>query len=202
MLDHFKWRKKQISHYFLPKTRQERLQLKQQYASQFAKKEIAAKSTDLTLKELKETVLATAVSNPYEDPTKTNQLLYKTSNENEDEDEEAVADRANAPVVMQEQARKLLLTEEEAGSKVVSNAFFREHQSKKEELRAADVKEPKDMTVRQLLKIDDRMDPVQLRDSVYQSNVQEEPEMQDGQDEAERQENLRALHKHTTYRKN
>ena len=44
MLDQYKWRRKEINNFFLPKTRQERLVAKQRFASQHGRKDVAHKA--------------------------------------------------------------------------------------------------------------------------------------------------------------
>merc|ERR1719482_1235162 len=41
MLDQYKWRKKEINNFFLPKTRQERMVSKQRFAAQYGRKDAA-----------------------------------------------------------------------------------------------------------------------------------------------------------------
>ncbi|KAF4741083.1 hypothetical protein FOZ63_007940, partial [Perkinsus olseni] len=77
MLDHFKWRKKQVNHFFAPKSRHERLLMKQKFSSQFARKGVAEKASQQTLQELRETVMATALADPMEDISRTEQTLNR-----------------------------------------------------------------------------------------------------------------------------
>ncbi|KAF4711080.1 hypothetical protein FOZ62_007930, partial [Perkinsus olseni] len=77
MLDHFKWRKKQVNHFFAPKSRHERLLMKQKFSPQFARKGVAEKASQQTLQELRETVMATALADPMEDISRTEQTLNR-----------------------------------------------------------------------------------------------------------------------------
>jgi hypothetical protein len=168
LLDQFQWRKKQIGNYFLPKTKLERAVLKAKYASQVGKREIAEKTAESVLKELKDTVLATAAVNPLEDVARTQQIVNK-SGDPDDKSKLLKASAAVGPVLGASAGAKkvLLAAEDDISGELVSNAFRREHKIRIDELKGGDVKEVGDMTVRQLLKIDDRVDAVQLQDAVY-----------------------------------
>jgi hypothetical protein len=75
MLDQYKWRKKEISNYFLPKTRQERMVAKQKFAAQYGRKEVAYQHTAATLKELRETIIDSSAANTLEDVARTKQQM-------------------------------------------------------------------------------------------------------------------------------
>ena len=134
MLDHLKWRKKQFASYFLPKTRQEKLENQQKFTSQYDKKEIASKTTAQVLEELRGTIMATAAADPLEDPSYTVQALKpkKPSQEHE------IDSNMEMGPVNPKQA--LLLAEDAAGGSLFKkNNDFGSKQ------------------VRQLLKIDSRL---------------------------------------------
>merc|ERR1719453_2392002 len=67
MLDQYKWRKKEISNYFLPKTRQERMVAKQKFAAQYGRKDVAYKQTAATLSELRNTIVDSSGTDTLED---------------------------------------------------------------------------------------------------------------------------------------
>merc|ERR1712100_893798 len=75
MLDQYKWRKKEISNYFLPKTRQERMVAKQKFAAQYGRKDVAYKQTAATLQELRTTIMDSSGTDTLEDVGRTKQLM-------------------------------------------------------------------------------------------------------------------------------
>lgn len=78
MLDQYKWRKKEINNFFLPKTRQERAITKQRFASQYGRKDTAYMTTQGTLKELRDTIVASAQSNQLEDYGRTKNVIEES----------------------------------------------------------------------------------------------------------------------------
>lgn len=85
MLDQYKWRRKQVNDFFLPKTRQERTMIKQRFQAQYFTKDTTHESVKRTLRNLKQTVLDTKEANPLEDITRTTHAMQQ--------DEPAVAFR-------------------------------------------------------------------------------------------------------------
>merc|ERR1719395_120885 len=81
MLDHYKWRRKQINNYFLPKTGAERRLVKQKCSAMLATKEVNARASKQTLRELQSTIMDTAhalqAANVSEDAARTQQIMMQ-----------------------------------------------------------------------------------------------------------------------------
>merc|ERR1712093_400286 len=81
MLDHYKWRRKQINNYFLPKTAAERRLVKQKCSAMLATKEVNARASKQTLRELQSTIMDTAhalqAANVNEDAARTQQIMMQ-----------------------------------------------------------------------------------------------------------------------------
>merc|ERR1719387_1816363 len=78
MLDHYKWRRKQINNYFLPKTQSERRGVQQKCSAMLATKLVNTRASQQTLRELQNTILETATANPLEDLSRTQQILQQS----------------------------------------------------------------------------------------------------------------------------
>merc|ERR1712093_185333 len=79
MLDHYKWRGKQINNYFLPKTAAERRMVKQKCSAMLATKDVNARASKQTLRDLQSTIMDTAhalqAANVNEDAARTLQII-------------------------------------------------------------------------------------------------------------------------------
>jgi hypothetical protein len=165
MLDHYKWRRKQIHNFFLPKTRIARQQAKRKFQVAVAQKDVSAKATKSKLSLLKDAILETAGANPIEDPLRTAQDMNKSTSAIEatqkkkdvKKDRPSIALPVFAPY---EQSRFVKddadksgaeKTKEDFGSRIATEKMLRE-----EELTNKDIRNARDLTLRQLLRIDNR----------------------------------------------
>lgn len=71
MLHMHKWRRRQVNNYFLPKTSEERNAVKQKVSAMLAAKDVTKRAANASLRELKDTILATAGADPLEDAGRT-----------------------------------------------------------------------------------------------------------------------------------
>jgi len=75
MLHMHKWRRRQVNNYFLPTTAEERNAVKQKVSAMLAAKDVTRRAANASLRELKDTILATASADPLEDAAKTRLVL-------------------------------------------------------------------------------------------------------------------------------
>merc|ERR1719159_2107458 len=75
MLHLYKWRRRQINTYFLPKTGPTRRAVRQRAAAILAEKDVEQRVTKQSLYELRDTILETANVDPMEDIERTRQSL-------------------------------------------------------------------------------------------------------------------------------
>jgi hypothetical protein len=75
MLNMHKWRRRQVHSYFLPKTKTEREQVKSKVRAMLAAKDVTQRAANASLRELKDTVIATSGADPMEIPERTKQTL-------------------------------------------------------------------------------------------------------------------------------
>jgi hypothetical protein len=75
MLNMHKWRRRQVHSYFLPKTKTERDQVKSKVRAMLAAKDVTQRAANASLRELKDTVVATSGADPLEIPERTKQTL-------------------------------------------------------------------------------------------------------------------------------
>lgn len=166
MLDQYKWRRKEINNFFLPKTRQERLVAKQRFASQHGRKDVAHKATHDSLKELRDTITTSAPSHPLEDAARTKQLMDKAEQDLADKAKAAAnpSDKYVLPIYStggaaggggRTQIKAAPAPTEEASLK---NRMDVESQQRSMELTRKDVRGAADVSLRQMLRIDDRVD--------------------------------------------
>jgi len=175
MLDQYKWRKKEINNFFLPKTRQERMVSKQRFAAQYGKKDVAMLQTADTLGELRETIVTTLRGN--EDPIKT----QRTMDESQSRLQGAMVASAK-PASGNDYVLPIYSTQgggggagggggrksivggtpgppaKSGGGEIADR--FKESQGERErtmELTKSDVRGARDHTIRELLRIDDRV---------------------------------------------
>lgn len=211
MLDHYKWRRKQINNYFLPKTRHERAVIKQKCQAMLASKDVTYKASKLTLRELRDTILDTAAANPLEDLSRTSQAMSQT---HEDADSglpsqagmrgkgAAGAGRPQIalPVYTTHEQSRFQKGQEaqeapkESQKEGVHKALVTEEGIKRSELTTKDIREARDLTLRQLLRIDDRVDTQQL--NKYQATATPEEEVL-AKEEAQLAEQRNAKLRHT-----
>lgn len=164
MLDHYKWRRKQIHNYFLPKSRIERQQAKRKFQVAVAQKDVSSKAARSKLSLLKDTILDTASANPLEDPARTAQDMNKSKNALMEEKKPLVT-RERPPISIPvfapydtnkfsgEKARDTVKTKtgDDFNSRLSQEKTLRE-----EELTNKDIRNARDLTMRQLLRIDGR----------------------------------------------
>jgi hypothetical protein len=78
MLDHYKWRKRQISDYFLPTSKVERQAYKKKFNAKIQSKDVTLKATQNKLDDLRRLIVDTAVANPLEDISRTSaQIVFE-----------------------------------------------------------------------------------------------------------------------------
>jgi hypothetical protein len=75
MLNMHKWRRRQVHSYFLPKSQKERSQVKEKVRSMLAAKEVTQRAANASLRELKDTIVATSGADPLESKEQTKQNL-------------------------------------------------------------------------------------------------------------------------------
>jgi len=166
MMDHYKWRRKQIHNYFLPKSRVERQQAKRKFQVAVAQKDVSSKATKTKLAQLKDTILETAGANPMEDPSRTAQDVNKTKSALMDEKKPVVKREKppiSLPVFAPYDSGKFLEESQPAaeGTKTkmgddFSSRLSQEKTLRDEELTNKDIRNARDLTMRQLLRIDNR----------------------------------------------
>merc|ERR1712192_11879 len=167
MLDHYKWRRKQIHNYFLPKSRIERQQAKKKFHTAVAQKDVSSKATRSKLSLLKDTILETASANPLEDPARTAQDMNKSK---------AVLMEEKRPIVKRDKPPISLpvfapydankFSGEDGGEETLATAgkmgddfngrLAQEKTLREEELTNKDIRNARDLSMRQLLRIDGR----------------------------------------------
>jgi hypothetical protein len=164
MLDHYKWRRKQINNYFLPKTAAERRLVKQKCSAMLATKEVNARASKQTLRELQSTIMDTAhalqAANVNEDAARTQQIMMQH------QDQAGFSGGASStartgpsspkktpalPVYKPYEESRFALPEADPGSPTSPGR-------QRSELTRTDVREARDMTLRQVMNIDDRVD--------------------------------------------
>jgi hypothetical protein len=167
MLDQYKWRRKEINNFFLPKTRQERLVAKQRFASQHGRKDVAHKATHDTLRELRDTITKSAQHFPLEDKDRTRDMMEKSAAEMTQPGSNAQdkyvlpiyssggGGRAstNAAANLEDRMPKKKAEETGVGQRMATDAAQRSM-----ELTRKDVRGAGDVSLRQMLRIDDRVE--------------------------------------------
>lgn len=188
MLDHYKWRRKQINNYFLPKTRHERSVIKQKCQAMLASKDVTYKASKLTLRELRDTILDTAAANPLEDLSRTSQAMSQSHEDSTTGIAQQAGVRgkqgASRPQIAlpvytsHDQSSRFKQEAGEAaspGGDDLQRRLLVEEGIKRSELTTKDIREARDLTLRQLLRIDDRVDTAQL--NKYQATATPEEEV-------------------------
>jgi hypothetical protein len=66
MLNMHKWRRRQVHSYFLPKTAKERSGVKEKVRAMLAAKDVTQRAANASLRELKDTIIATSSADPLE----------------------------------------------------------------------------------------------------------------------------------------
>jgi len=175
MLDHYKWRRKQIHNYFLPKSRIERQQAKRKFQVAVAQKEVSAKATKSKLGQLKEMILETAGANPLEDPARTAQEMSRSRAATSTLGEPGSVGGATLvktnqkpllalPVFAPYNSNQFLDSMEENPGETVKTKtgddfqarLAQERTLREEELTNKDIRNGRDLTMRQMLRIDNR----------------------------------------------
>jgi len=166
MLDLYKFRRKQIHNYFLPKSRIERQQAKRKFQVAVAQKDVSAKATKSKLAQLKDTILETAGADPLEDPTRTAQEMNKTMKAAFEERKSMVKKEKppiNLPVLAPYDSSRFGQTQQtDEGEKKVqtgddfSSRIAQEKTLREEELTNKDIRNARDLQLRQILRIDNR----------------------------------------------
>lgn len=151
MIDHYKWRRKQINNFFLPRARNERVVMKQKFQSQLAQKQVTYTSAKHTLKELRNTILQSASANPMEDLSRTSQMMSRAI---EPAHDQAASAPIALPVFKQYEDSRFaasLPAEMPAGSALSDAPGNRQG-----ELTTKDMRKATNLSLRQLLTIDER----------------------------------------------
>jgi len=143
MLDHYKWRKRQISDFFLPTSKVERQAYKKKFNAKIQSKDVTLKATQTKLDDLRRLIVDTAVANPLEDISRTSAQMSE-SHINE-------ISSISMTSGMRKPPQKKLPIFTVAGSEPQSPQSM-----KASELTAKDIRQARDITLRQLLRIDDR----------------------------------------------
>jgi len=167
MFDHYKWRRKQIHNYFLPKSRIERQQAKRKFQVAVAQKDVSSKATKSKLLQLKDTILETVAANPLEDPTRT--AVVKR-------EQPAITLPVFAPYETQQFSNERpgeapTNTGDDFNSRLAQEKTLRES----EELTNKDIRNGNDLTMRQLLRIDNRPNGDPL--SKYDTEKGDQPDL-------------------------
>jgi len=159
MLDHYKWRKRQISDYFLPTSKVERAAYKKKFSAQMAQKKVTLSATEARLQDLKRTIVDTAVSNPLED-------ISRTSAQMSDAHLKEVSS-VTASTSMRKSPTKKLPVYSTASDSRFGELEEDEHDPNRSygaastglEITTRDIRQARDSTMKQLLKIDNNADP-------------------------------------------
>ena len=159
MLDHYKWRRKQINNYFLPKTGNERKVVQQKCSAMLATKLVNTRASQQTLRELQNTILETATANPLEDLSRTQQILQQSHDQTGFSGGAAARTRAGGGVGQKQMALPVYTSHEDSR---FGGTGTQMDTTKRSELTTTDVREARDLTLRQLLRIDDRIDTTTL----------------------------------------
>eukprot|EP00397_Hematodinium_sp_SG-2012_P024400 GEMP01025413.1.p1 GENE.GEMP01025413.1~~GEMP01025413.1.p1 ORF type:complete len:649 (+),score=139.03 GEMP01025413.1:83-2029(+) len=147
MLDHYKWRKRQISNYFLPTSKVERATYKMKYTAQESQKGVTIKSTETKLEDLRNTILKTASANPIED-------ISRTSAEMSDAHINDVSSMATQFVGKSAPKLSVFASYD---SKFESGAEAPKKGTRQaQELTTKNIRQARDITLRHILRIDDR----------------------------------------------
>ena len=158
MLEHYKWRRKQVNEFFLPRTRQERAMLRARFQQQLAGKQVTASAAKNVLTDLKHTILDTAAANPLESLARTKQTMAE-----EHLDDAAGfsltggARRGNQASNLQAGVRLPIFGEWKAGGHVGEQ--FGAGDAEKDKVRAAQdlatshLRDHKDVSLRELLEL-------------------------------------------------
>lgn len=75
MLHLYKWRRRQVNHYFLPKDRAERFAARQRATRMLANKDVTQRAAKTAMAELRDTILETAGADPLEDVDRTHETV-------------------------------------------------------------------------------------------------------------------------------
>jgi hypothetical protein len=159
MLDQYKWRKKEISNYFLPKTRQERMVAKQKFAAQYGRKDVAYKQTAATLQELRTTIMDSSGTDTLEDVGRTKQLMEEqqiTMSERK-----KAVDQQNAYMLPIYSSGPRALVDQSSLGAVASTgggqnaALVQQQKDRSMELTRKDIRGARDTTLKDMMRIDD-----------------------------------------------
>merc|ERR1719482_1891708 len=159
MLDQYKWRKKEISNYFLPKTRQERMVAKQKFAAQYGRKEVAYQQTAATLSELRNAIVDSSGTDTLEDVGRTKQLMEEqqiTMNERK-----KAVDQQNAYMLPIYSSGPRALVDQGNLQAVASTgggqnaALVQQQKDRSMELTRKDIRGARDTTLKDMMRIDD-----------------------------------------------
>merc|ERR1712224_1123485 len=164
MLDHYKWRRKQINNYFLPKTAAERRLVKQKCSAMLATKEVNARASKQTLRDLQSTIMDTAhvlqAANVNEDAARTQQIMMQHQEQTGFSGGAASSTRTGLPSPKKTPALPVYKSYED--SRFAENEGIPQSPTslgrERSELTRTDVREARDMTLRQVMNIDDRVD--------------------------------------------
>merc|ERR1712216_772220 len=75
MLNMHKWRRRQVHSYFLPKSVKERTAVKEKVRAMLAAKDVTQRAANASLRELKDTIIATSKADPLEIEDRTRQTI-------------------------------------------------------------------------------------------------------------------------------
>ncbi len=153
---------------FLIFFRIERQQAKRKFQVAVAQKEVSSKATKSKLTQLKDTILETAGANPLEDPARTAQDMAK-SKQNLAEPATSVVKRDNKPLLAlpvfapYDSNKFLDSMKDDSGEQLktktgddFNSRLSQERTLREEELTNKDIRNGRDLTMRQLLRIDNR----------------------------------------------
>jgi len=181
MLDHYKWRRKQINNYFLPKTTAERRLVKQKCSSMLATKEVNARASKQTLRELQSTIMDTAnalqAANVNEDPARTQQIMMQHQDQGGFASSSTTKGTFPPSSLKKTPALPVYKPYEDSRFAEGDGAASSPDARQRSELTRSDVREARDMTLRQVMNIDDRVDKSDLARRPV-SPEREEPQIQ------------------------
>jgi len=162
MLDHYKWRRKQINNYFLPKTASERRLVKQKCSAMLATKEVNSRASKQTLRELQSTVMDTAhalqAANVNEDAARTQQIMMQHLEQGGFNSTSGHTATRTGPKSPKQPALPVYKPYEDSRFPADESLADASPSRQRSELTRTDVREARDMTLRQVMNIDDRVD--------------------------------------------
>jgi len=162
MLDHYKWRRKQINNYYLPKTASERRLVKQKCSAMLATKEVNSRASKQTLRELQSTVMDTAhalqAANVNEDAARTQQIMMQHLEQGGFNSTSGHTATRTGPKSPKQPALPVYKPYEDSRFPADESLADASPSRQRSELTRTDVREARDMTLRQVMNIDDRVD--------------------------------------------